>query len=105
MEGRNPRYAYDRAFDVTTAQLDEEFHNYLLTSSRPAGTVLTGALDVVAPLSSSAIEGAPLTLALGELALNSGNFEVAQMLFELTTEQDAEFRSRAFGCRRCVAHG
>ena len=51
--------------------------------------MLTGALDVVAPLSSSAIEGAPLTLALGELALNSGNFEVAKMLFELTTEQDA----------------
>ncbi len=90
LEGRNPRYAYDRAFDVTTAQLDEEFHNYLLTSSRPAGRVLTGALDEVAPLSSSAIEGAPLTLALGELALNSGNFEVAQMLFELTTEQDAD---------------
>ena len=88
LEGRNPRYAYDRSFDVTTAQLDEEFHNYLLTSSRPAGTVQTGALAEVAPLSSAVIEGAALSVALGELALNSGNAEVAQMLFELTIEQD-----------------
>ncbi len=91
LEGRNPRYAYDRSFDVTTGQLDEEFHHYLLNSRRPAGTVRTGTLVEPASLDGSAIEGAPLASALAELSLNSGNFEVAQQLFEWAAGEDGSF--------------
>ncbi|MEX0963541.1 MAG: hypothetical protein WDZ52_05805 [Pseudohongiellaceae bacterium] len=91
LEGRNPRYAYDRSFDITTAQLDQEFHNYLLTSQRPAGTVRTGVPMPFMVPSSKAIEGAQLTARLAELALNSGNFELAQQLFERTISLDSRF--------------
>jgi len=91
LEGRNPRYAYDRSFDVTTAQLDEELSYYLLNSKRPAGTVQTALLIEAQLLGSSTIEGAPLASALAELALNSGNAQVAQMMFEVAVEQDAGF--------------
>ena len=91
LEGRNPRYAYDRSFDVTTAQLDEELQYYLLNSQRPAGTIQSGALVDVEPLSSATIEGAPLALALAELALNSGHADVALTMFEMALEQDAGF--------------
>lgn len=91
LEGRNPRYAFDRSFDVTTAQLDEEFHAYLLGSRRPAGTIQLGSLTEPTDFDSAALESAALASQLGELALNSGNFEVAQQLFERTTELDADF--------------
>ncbi|MFT4816924.1 MAG: tetratricopeptide (TPR) repeat protein [Cyclobacteriaceae bacterium] len=91
LEGRNPRYAYDRSFEVTTEQLDEELHNYLLASSRSAGTVQVDVLIEVQIQGGGSIEGAPLASALAELALNSGNAGVAQAMFELAVEQDAGF--------------
>ena len=91
LEGRNPRYAYDRSFDVTAAQLDEEFHYYLLSSRRPAGTVQTGSIAEPALQSGSAIGGTALASALAELSLNSGNFEVAQQLFEWAAREDGSF--------------
>ncbi|MFT7470506.1 MAG: tetratricopeptide (TPR) repeat protein [Kiritimatiellia bacterium] len=91
LEGRNPRYAYDRSFEVTTEQLDEELLNYLLTSSRAPGTVQLGVLIDVEVQGGGSIEGAPLASALAEVALNSGNVEVAQAMFELAVEQDSEF--------------
>lgn len=91
LEGRNPRYAFDRSFDVTTEQLDEEFHHYLLNSRRPPGTVRTGTLREPTNLESGTLEGAALASALAELALNSGNFEIAQRLFENATSQDQTF--------------
>lgn len=90
-EGRNPRYAYDRSFDVTTAQLDEELHDYLLNGKRPAGTINAEPLDEAELLGSSSVEGTPLASALAELALNSGNAEVAQAMFEMALAQDAGF--------------
>ncbi len=91
LEGRNPRYAYDRSFDITTAQLDEELQFYLLNSEASAASIQTGVLTEVAALSSGAIEGAPLASALAELALNSGNAAVAQTMFEQAVELDASF--------------
>lgn len=91
LEGRNPRYAFDFSFDVTTAQLDEEFHTYLLNSQRPAGEIRTGSLVEPTGLDSAPLESAALASQLGELALNSGNFEVAQQLFERATTLDANF--------------
>lgn len=91
LEGRNPRYAYDRSFDVTTAQLDEELNSYLLNSRRPAGLIQTEVLAETQLLGSSSIEGAPLASALAELALNSGNAEMAEIMFEAALQLDAGF--------------
>ncbi len=90
LEGRNPRYAYDRSFDVTTEQLDEEFHNYLLSSRRPPGTIETGTILEPELSGSSTIEGATLAVALAELSLNSGNFEIAEQLFERAVAEDED---------------
>lgn len=90
LEGRNPRYAYDRSFDVTTSQLDEEFHYYLLNSQRPLGTIQTGVIAEADSLSSELIEGANLALVLAELALNLGEFEIAQRLFQAAIDADQQ---------------
>lgn len=90
LEGRNPRYAYDRSFEVTTQQLDEELHSYLL-SHRPAVTIQVD-LQIEAEIQGGgSIEGAPLASALAELALNSGNMQVAQAMFEMALQHDAGF--------------
>jgi len=91
LEGRNPRYAYDRSFEVTTEQLDEELHNYLLNSQRPTGTIQVGVLVETQVQGGGSIQGAPLASALAELALNSGNVEVAQAMFEVAMQRDAGF--------------
>ncbi|MBL4572167.1 MAG: hypothetical protein JKY86_03720, partial [Gammaproteobacteria bacterium] len=91
LEGRNPRYAYDRSFEVTTAQLDDELHYYLLNSQRPAGSIPTDFLHEAEMLGGRPIEGARLASALGELALNSGNAQVAKQMFEMALQQDAGF--------------
>ncbi len=91
LEGRNPRYAYDRSFDVTTVQLDEELHDYLLNSERPAGMIQSDFLVDAELEVGGRIEGAPLASALAELALNSGNAEVAQTMFGAALQQDAGF--------------
>lgn len=91
LEGRNPRFAYDQSFDVTTAQLEEEFHAYLATSRRPRGTVQLGQAVIEFDYQSSEIEGAPLALVLAELALNSGRFESARALFQASVDADKSF--------------
>jgi len=89
LQGRNPRYAFDRSFDVTTSQLDDELQRYFIESTRPAGTIQTGSLSSPELLGSNPIEGAALALALAELALNAGNAEVAQEMFERAVDRDA----------------
>ncbi len=88
LEGRNPRYAYDRSFDVTTTQLDDEFHYYLRNSQRPRGTIQKGLSTAAAEIDGVVIADAALVSALAELALNSGSFEVAQLLFQATIDSD-----------------
>lgn len=90
LAGRNHRFAYDQAFDVTVGDLDVEFHNYLLTSSRPAGEIAYGELIDNQSYSSSKIEGGQLAVLLGELALNSGSMATAQSYFEATLELDPQ---------------
>ena len=88
MAGRNPRFAYDQAFDITTAQLDEEFHDYLLNSQRPRGTVQANLSALRTEYQGFQIEGVRLAIALAELALNSGRFETAQTLFQASVDED-----------------
>lgn len=88
LAGRDQRFAYDQAFDITTAQLDEEFHDYLINSRRPRGTIQAGQFARDADYQSVEIEGSSLALALAELALNSGHFESAQLLFQASVDED-----------------
>jgi len=88
LEGRNARYAFDRAFDVTTAQLDTELHNYLLNGSRPRGVIEYGQLSENPQYQSRRIEDSVLAILLGELALNSGQLKTAQVFFEAAMELD-----------------
>lgn len=89
IEGRNPRFAYDQAFDITTEQLDAEFHDYLINSRRPRGTVQVGQISSDADYESEEIEDAPLAVALAELALNSGRFETARVLFQASVNENS----------------
>lgn len=91
LEGRNPRYAFDRSFDITTTQLDAELQDYLINSRRPPGRIEVGNLVQASIVEGVSIEGAELASRLAELALNSGNFEVAGRLFERAVEYDANY--------------
>lgn len=95
LEGRNPRFAYDQAFDVTPAQLDEEFHHFLATSSRPRGTIDTVALVNNTDYEALPIDEAPLAILLAELALNSGKFENAQLFFQVAVDSGQDI-ARSF---------
>lgn len=90
LEGRNPRFAYDQAFDLTPAQLDLEFHNYLATSRRPRGTIATPPGADNATYASEPLQPAPLAILLAELALNSGRFETAQLFFQAALDSGEE---------------
>lgn len=90
LEGRNPRFAYDQAFDITPAQLDTEFHTYLANSRRPRGTIATISNPVDAQYESSELQSAPLAILLAELALNSGRFDNAQLFFQAAVDSGQE---------------
>jgi|GEM_PF-283803 len=81
-DGRNPRFAYDRAFDVTPEQLDEELHRFLAQSSRPRVTI-ESPLPEVLPASARSLAGNETSMLLGELALNGGRAQTAQSFFEV----------------------
>lgn len=83
LEGRNPRFAFDQSFSVTTAQLDVEFENYLLTSSNRSGAVLAGDIAELESLETERVNEIELGLMMGELALNTGKMEVAEFYFRL----------------------
>lgn len=86
--GRNQRFAFDQSFSVTTKQLDVELEDYLLTTSRPSGTVEFAELTPLEDLEPVRIQGDELALMLGELALNSGGIEQADVFFNAAIEAD-----------------
>lgn len=88
LTGRNDRFSFDQAFDVTTQQLDAEFANYLLTSARPRVTLQALTPRADREYDPVPLARGPLAILLAELALNSGQFEAAQTLFEAA--KDAE---------------
>ena len=81
LTGRTQRYAFDQAFDISTNNLDREYVKYLEESSRPRGTLSLAALQPVPESSATELSTAQLSSALAELALNAGNFTVAETLF------------------------
>lgn len=80
--GRNPRFAFDQSFSVTTAQLDEELSAYLLSTNNPKGDVRYGDLVSLLDLEPVEVDEAELALAIGELALNTGKMEEAGEIFK-----------------------
>lgn len=94
LEGRDARFAYDLAFDVTTEQLDAEFHEYLRTSSRPRGDIDYGAVSSNSDYQTVRIAQDEITLLLGELALNGGSPELAEQFFRASVDgEQAQARS------------
>lgn len=90
IEGRNPRFAFDRAFDVTTAQLDDEFHAYLLSGNKPAASIVHEPLREPVISESASMEAGSLAVMLGELGLNSGRAETAQFYFQWAIDAGAD---------------
>ena len=90
LDGRNSRFAYDQAFDLTTVQLDADFHNYLLQSSRPRGNIEYGVLSENPDYSASEIESGRLAVLFAELALNSGRMQNAQLFFQAALDSGTE---------------
>lgn len=80
LAGRNHRFAYDRSFDVTTEELDEEFQRFLQQSRRPRVTV---DMDLTVPAVGEAEQppASEVVLSLGELALNAARPDVAEIFF------------------------
>ncbi len=81
LEGRTARFAFDQAFDVTTAELDDEYHTYLSESSRPAGEITATANIEIEISEPERLSQAELAVLLGDLALNSGRAENAELFF------------------------
>ncbi len=94
-EGRTLRFAFDQAFDVTTAELDQEFHEYLSKRSRSRGEITESAEDIVSPNDPQQLERADLAIMLGELALNTGQAEHAEMFFSAAMSSDSDL-ARAY---------
>ena len=94
-EGRTPRFAFDQAFDVTTAELDEELHEYLSERSRSRGDIANSAGNVVSPNDPRELEQSELAILLGELALNTGQAEHAEMFFSAAMSRDSDL-ARAY---------
>lgn len=95
LEGRTARYAFDQAFDVTTAELEEEYHAFLEDSSRPAGELTLTANEQVELSEPERMGSTELSILLGELALNAGRAENAEVFFRAAIESE-ERPARAF---------
>ena len=81
-EGRKPRFAFDQSFGITTRQLEEEFELYLSASRRPEGEIDIKPLQQLLPVEPEVIQTAEMALMLGELALNSGKLDNAELFFK-----------------------
>ena len=90
IEGRNPRFAYDRSFDLTTVQLEAAFVNYLRSTSRPEATIDYGPLIASPDYDAEPLEPGQIAELLGELALNSGRSENAQLFFQAALDSGSE---------------
>ncbi len=86
-DNRNARFAYDLSFDVTPAQLDAEFLRFIEQSDRPR-VQLIGGSNASPEIEAQTLEERMLPAALGELALNGGRPDTAQLFFEAGTRQD-----------------
>lgn len=81
LEGRSARFAFDQSFDISTAELDAEYVNYLSNSRRPRVRVEHGELTPVQISAGDLLDADQVAILLGELGLNSGRLDTAEQLF------------------------
>ena len=95
LQGRTTRYAFDRAFEVSTAELDAEYHDYLERTSYPQGALPWQAEIPVQTGEPQRLERNELALLLGELGLNAGRADTAESFFTLAGKE-TQAPARAF---------
>ena len=88
LAGRNHRFAYDRSFDATTDELDAEFQRFLQQSGRPRVDVEMS-LPAPAMVAAQRVREQEASIFLGELALNGGRPEVAELFFRRSIDGGA----------------
>jgi hypothetical protein len=86
--GRNLRFAYDQAFDISLAALEREFLRYvqLAAQARQSDRVLF-VLEGFEPFDGEQSDEEFVALGLGELALHAGKFELAELYFGMLVNQ------------------
>ena len=89
LNGRNPRFAFDRSFRMRPERLEEELRNYLLASRARSWSLPATGLRLDFELEPTVAAADRLAVQLGELALNAGRFAVAEAFFRGLTEQDS----------------
>lgn len=89
LEGRSPRFAFDQSFRIRPEQLDEELHDYLLNSRTGERSIAVSGITADFGFEPVAAAADAVAIQLGELALNTGRFEVAEALFRSLTDQDS----------------
>lgn len=88
-QGRTARFAYDQGFDDPLANLEQDFDRFLPVLLE-SGDIDRPLMTLTAQSEPEVIEPTPdeVTLALAELALHSGKFNAAEVLFgDLVTRQ------------------
>ncbi len=94
IEGQDHRSAFDLGMGVTPEELDEELQEYLLNSARP-DIDLGITPDVVITEEVTEASEEHMALRLAELALNAGEYPVAEEFFRYLVVSDSE-RARAW---------
>jgi tetratricopeptide (TPR) repeat protein len=94
LAGRTERFAFDMAFPVTTDQLDEELLDYLVNSDPDTDGIMSS-VDLNLPeYEPVEVDDSTLATMLGELSLNSGSPEHAELFFRRLVEaEEASARS------------
>ena len=89
LEGRSPRFAFDQSFRLRPEQLDDELHDYMLNTRADEWPIAVTGLRTDLAFEPTPAEADFVAIQLGELALNAGRFEVAELFFRGLTEQDS----------------
>jgi len=92
LAGRTQRFAMDQAFSVTVAQLEAEYERYLEESVRPRVQLnLSGMREVneTEPFETLPVGFIDLSNALGELAIHTGKFELAEIFFQAAIDRNS----------------
>ena len=89
LDGRNPRFAFDQSFRIRPEQLEDELRNFLRNTNASEWTIPMTGLRTGFDFDPVAADPDRVAIQLGELALNSGQLEVAEKFFRGLTERDS----------------
>ena len=89
LDGRNPRFAFDQSFGIRPEHLEDELQDYLRNASPGGQTIRVAGLSTEFDFEPVAADLDRVAIQLGELALNAGQLEVAEIFFRSLAEQDS----------------